>query len=466
MSIKGFSTLIPYTLLIISCFSLWTQAVLAEKKVFGIQVAAFRHTHRAEKAVKALKEKGHAAFFRHEEIKDKGKWYRVYIARFASREMASDKARQLKQNGIIPDYYIRPIADIPIGERKGDPRDRKIKGAEKAQKAVDQSSQPVARKPDRVFDGPDGPLVIRDITLHSREDLKETVLISVDRFFEPSVFALEKDKLRFVVDIKNVASVKKGLSKIPIKGTLIKRIRTHHHRGTHTFRVVLDLYPARNYDITQTFYNKENIYAIVVGEERPGDITIGPPKEEKDPLLAVHPSTDAKKKHAPRFRVKGTGLSHKKIKKMLIENHFYASCWNKNRDFCNPEGEFHNLFVDNRDGTVTDQSTGLMWQKGGTQDEMTWLEAGAYVQSMNRERLSGYTDWRLPTAEELASLMENAWKNGDLYIDPIFEKSQRYCWSSDTNGREKAWKANFNLGYFMDFPINTKNWVRMVRSVH
>ena len=150
---------------------------------------------------------------------------------------------------------------------------------------------------------------------------------------------------------------------------------------------------------------------------------------------------------------------------MLQKYHFYATCWNYNGEFCNPDGEFRNSFVDNKDGTITDEVTGLMWQKGGSPSPMTWMEAKTYVKELNTRKFAGYNDWRLPTVEELASLMENSWRNADLFIDPFFEVKQRYCWSMDTMDLTKAWKANFHLGFITDFTMNSKNSVRLVRSL-
>ena len=57
-------------------------------------------------------------------------------------------------------------------------------------------------------------------------------------------------------------------------------------------------------------------------------------------------------------------------------------------------------FTDNGDGTITDNNTGLMWQKidGG---EMTFETAASYCKSLN---LGGFTDWRLPTTQELFTI--------------------------------------------------------------
>ena len=60
---------------------------------------------------------------------------------------------------------------------------------------------------------------------------------------------------------------------------------------------------------------------------------------------------------------------------------------------------FHN-YVDNDDGTVTDDDTGLMWQQGEA-GLMDWGNALKYCEGLSS---GGYTDWRLPNVKELESL--------------------------------------------------------------
>jgi hypothetical protein len=169
--------------------------------------------------------------------------------------------------------------------------------------------------------------------------------------------------------------------------------------------------------------------------------------------------------HPLYLRNRAKNLSPSDVGEMLKRYHFYSTCWNSNGDFCNPEGNFENYFLDNRNGTISDRATGLMWQKAGSPETLTWVAAKGYVQKMNSVALAGYTDWRIPTIEELSSLLEASWLNGDLFIDPVFEKEQRHCWSLDANGKNNAWKANFHLGFVLDLPMNSRNSVRLVRSL-
>jgi hypothetical protein len=63
-------------------------------------------------------------------------------------------------------------------------------------------------------------------------------------------------------------------------------------------------------------------------------------------------------------------------------------------------------FVDNGDGTVTDLTTGLMWQQDHAAGKLTHAEAQAYVTTVNNQRFAGYGDWRLPTIKQLYSLID------------------------------------------------------------
>lgn len=176
------------------------------------------------------------------------------------------------------------------------------------------------------------------------------------------------------------------------------------------------------------------------------------------------PATGEKEAQGGPFRKEGRVLTNADIRDILLRHHFYSTCGNYNFDFCNPDGNFNNLFQDNGDGTVTDRASRLVWEKGGSQERVTFLDALKYVQQLNKKKFAGSADWRVPTIEELASLLESSWKNEDLFIERFFDTRQRGCWSSDTQGLERAWKVDFHLGYVTDDPLSYLNWVRAVRS--
>ncbi|MDM8544695.1 DUF1566 domain-containing protein [Desulfococcaceae bacterium HSG9] len=73
-------------------------------------------------------------------------------------------------------------------------------------------------------------------------------------------------------------------------------------------------------------------------------------------------------------------------------------------------------------GTVTDRNTGLMWQQSGTDKSMSDHEKDDYVRRLNSESLGGYNDWRLPTLEELASLLERVLISLDILFKVNYPK--------------------------------------------
>jgi hypothetical protein len=97
-----------------------------------------------------------------------------------------------------------------------------------------------------------------------------------------------------------------------------------------------------------------------------------------------------------------------------------------------------NDFTDNGDGTVTDNATGLMWSQDdsgvasgqastGPRSGMNWEDALAWVQQKNDENYLGYSDWRLPNAKEMQSIVDYSRApdaTGSAAIDPVFNITQ------------------------------------------
>lgn len=79
-----------------------------------------------------------------------------------------------------------------------------------------------------------------------------------------------------------------------------------------------------------------------------------------------------------------------------------------------------NQFVDNGDGTITDNATGLMWQQADDGTTRNWENALAYAENLT---LAGHSDWRMPNAKELQSIVDYS-RSPDATnspaIDPLF----------------------------------------------
>lgn len=140
---------------------------------------------------------------------------------------------------------------------------------------------------------------------------------------------------------------------------------------------------------------------------------------------------------------------------------YFVMCIRGNTDY----GE--NEFIDNDDGTITDNATGLMWAQddsGSEFDEgfdyttldfldadgdgllvpadadmqgaMTWEDALSYVEALNEAEYLGYSDWRLPNVKEIHSLMDYSKTpavDGVATIDSVFNSTAISNENGDTD---------------------------------
>jgi len=119
-------------------------------------------------------------------------------------------------------------------------------------------------------------------------------------------------------------------------------------------------------------------------------------------------------------------------------------------------------FIDNGDGTVTDTSTGLMWQRVTASRTYTWEQALSYCENLTH---AGYSDWRLPTIKELASLADL--RRYNPAIDTAYFPGTAWSyWSSTTYDytTSDAWLVSFYDGD--EYYTNKSNWyyARAVRG--
>ena len=88
----------------------------------------------------------------------------------------------------------------------------------------------------------------------------------------------------------------------------------------------------------------------------------------------------------------------------------------------------------NSEKIVIDRATNLMWHQSGSNDNMRFKGVKKWIKNLNSRWYAGYNDWRLPTVDEAVSLLESSKKNGDLYIDAVFDKKQSVIRTGDSKG--------------------------------
>jgi hypothetical protein len=135
-----------------------------------------------------------------------------------------------------------------------------------------------------------------------------------------------------------------------------------------------------------------------------------------------------------------------------------------------------NRFTMNKDGTVSDTKTGMIWKKcsegqsganceSGNATTYSWQDALQHAQSVNNSGFAGYKNWRLPNIKELNSIVEEMCDSPSINLG-VFPNTQidRYWTSSAySNSLNNAWRVNFSYGSSYNDNGDNNYYVRLVR---
>ena len=136
-----------------------------------------------------------------------------------------------------------------------------------------------------------------------------------------------------------------------------------------------------------------------------------------------------------------------------------------------------NAFALHNDGTVTHNKTGLMWMRcelgqtwdgttcGGSGQPYSWQSA---LQAAEGYAFAGYSDWRLPNKNELASIVEQACYYPAINTLVFTNVTSSYVWSSSpyANYSGNAWSVGSAFGDVAGYNVGDYNYnhVRLVRG--
>ena len=109
-------------------------------------------------------------------------------------------------------------------------------------------------------------------------------------------------------------------------------------------------------------------------------------------------------------------------------------------------GNEKSRFLKRDDGTVYDSVTSVTWIANDSRldldKEVSYSEAEEYMKESNKNKVGGYSDWRIPTIHEASSIYDKEklnkdFKGGDIHLDSVFPPGAANCtWTSSTRGKE------------------------------
>jgi len=109
---------------------------------------------------------------------------------------------------------------------------------------------------------------------------------------------------------------------------------------------------------------------------------------------------------------------------------------------------------------VFDRATGLVWQQQGSRYPVSLAGAQRYIDQLNLREGDQGRRWRLPTVNELQSLLA-AGAGAGVEPDPLLQPHP-WLWSCDRHGHHEGWYVNMDLGFAGVQDVTCLNHVRAV----
>lgn len=113
---------------------------------------------------------------------------------------------------------------------------------------------------------------------------------------------------------------------------------------------------------------------------------------------------------------------------------------------------------------VRDRRSGLVWERGGSAYGLTFAAAQARAARLAAEGHLGIKGWRLPTAQELATLLLPEPDLRQLCLPPAFAPEQRRIWTADRKSFTAAWYVDVEHGFVWWQDLTCEFFARCVSS--
>lgn len=223
----------------------------------------------------------------------------------------------------------------------------------------------------------------------------------------------------------------------------------HAIENNEFFLVILSYYSRNSIEVKREIQHALNLSKVIIpikiDDSDPPlsinilhhlDFYIGKFNEKFDELihLLFHNavSNEKRMKYAVFLRNSMRKLTSQEIISAVLKYDFFCVKTKWTRQWHNPKGKGINsdfsLFGEK---VVHDKTTGLYWQRSGSEERYNLYSAKSYVMNLNKSTFGGFRVWRLPTVEEGMSLLRPQENNENLYMDGLFDSRQVAIWTSD-----------------------------------
>jgi serine/threonine-protein kinase len=112
---------------------------------------------------------------------------------------------------------------------------------------------------------------------------------------------------------------------------------------------------------------------------------------------------------------------------------------------------------------IRDEATALLWRRLASPFPVSFSGACDAVEQLNASVAGGVNRWRVPTVNELLSLLAD----GDVQRfpdDPVLPV--HWYWSCDRHGQHESWYVNMDMGFAGVQDVSCLNHVRAVADAH
>ena len=116
-------------------------------------------------------------------------------------------------------------------------------------------------------------------------------------------------------------------------------------------------------------------------------------------------------------------------------------------ELMHPRRLLTNRFEPWSDALLLDRTTRLIWERSGTRFPVNWKEAKARVRHLNQDKYQGLEGWRIPTVDELLTILTPPPRGMGHCLEPVFDARQHWLWSADRASFIAAWYASLELGF-------------------